>query len=387
MQTIKDKFGWLVGPFTIASLWYGIYIGPGFAGGAQIVSYFVGQGWLGVFIGPIITSLVASTLCFLVLEYSRTFELYNFRAFYDGVYGKFKLFFANVKEFSAMLACITISALSFATGGRLIAELIHVNYIIAGLVTIGIIAILIICGQSIVLKSSSLITIALVSLLIYIGIRGIAPSWDSMVKFTSKKVITTTYKDAWIKIILYINIMVAFIDAAIPSSKGVVKTKRDSIASAIIGGTLVLCSTIMMTIMFSAGMPDVVGVDMPTVWSLEHIIGAGFSIKLIYTTIAYLAVISTGAGYLYGMAERYQVVLNKIWKNSSYQARRITLVIMLVCLGIYFGRMGIPDLVTKAYGIIGRINIPLFELPFLVILPYQIAKYKKTNSKTSLTNL
>ncbi|MDR0880707.1 MAG: hypothetical protein LBN09_08430 [Clostridioides sp.] len=377
MQTLKDRFGWLIGPFTIASLWYGIYIGPGFAGGAQLVSYFVSIGWIGVFIGPIITTLAASFLCFFVLEYSRTFKYYNFREFYDGVYGPIKIVFANLKEFSAMLACITISALSFATGGRLIAAITPIPFIIAGLITIFIIAVLILCGQSIVLKSSAIITMALIALLSYLGIRGLFSAWDGMITYTTSHVMNLSYPKAWLRIILYINIMVAFVDAAIPSSKGVVKTKRDSLATAIIGGLLVFLSTIMMNILFASGMPNVVGLDMPTIWVLEHIVGAEFGVKLLYTAIAYLAVISTGAGYLYGMVERYQSLLHRIWKRSSLQHRRFILVIVLLLLGIYFGRMGIPDLVLKAYGLIGKINIPCFELPFLIILPVQTYRYRK----------
>ena len=106
--------------------------------------------------------------------------------------------------------------------------------------------------------------------------------------------------------------------------------------------------------------------------------------RLLYTAIAYLAVLSTGAGYLYGMIERYQLLVHKVWKNSSYNARRILLVGILTILAFYFGRAGIPQIVTTAYGIIGRINIPLFEIPFLVILPYQLYKYQKNKISTEI---
>ncbi|MDR0886934.1 MAG: hypothetical protein LBN22_11415 [Clostridiales Family XIII bacterium] len=385
MEDIKRKFSWLAGPFTIAAVWYGIYIGPGFAGGAQLVSFFVGQSWLGVFIGPIVTISIAAIFCYFILEYARIFQLYTFREFYDGVYGKYKVVFANIKDFSAILACITISALSFATGGRLISELFHIPFLPCAFVTIFIIAILILCGQKIVLKSSAAITIALVLLIAYIGIQGVGSAWDGMTEYVSNRTMNDTYPHVILKIILYINILVAFADAAIPASKGVIKSRRDSAATAIIGGTLVILSTLMMNIMFAAGMPDVAKENLPTVWSLTNIIGGGFKIHLLYTTIAYLAVISTGVGYLYGMVERYQLLLGRGWKSSSANARRIVLVIVIALLGMYFGRMGIPDLVTNAYGLIGKINIPLFELPFLVILPYQIHKFMK--KKTSIDKI
>lgn len=381
MKEKGGKFAGFLVPFSLASVWFGIYIGPGFAGGAQLVSFFVAKSWLGVFIGPLITSLVAGVLCFLTLEYSRVFAVYNFRSFYDRVFGKFRFLFSNIKEFSALLACITISALSFATGGRLIAELTGLPFILCGLVTIGIVAILILCGQSIVLKSASGITVALIVLITYIGIRGVGPSWGRMVEYMESKPMNGTPAEVWIQILLYINIMAAFMDAVIPASKGQIKTRRDSLIAAVIGWAMVFFSTIMMNILFAAGMSEVASQDLPTMWVLENIIGVNSGIKLLYTMIAYLAVISTGAGYLYGMVERYQEVLQKVWKKSHLQARRIVLVIAFVAFAIYFGRVGIPQLVTSAYSIIGKINVPLFQIPFLIILPIQIYKYGSKKMK------
>ena len=42
----------LMGPISVACVWFGTHVGPGFASGAQLVQYFVGYGWLGVYIGP-----------------------------------------------------------------------------------------------------------------------------------------------------------------------------------------------------------------------------------------------------------------------------------------------------------------------------------------------
>lgn len=363
--------------FGLASVWFGIYIGPGFSGGAQLVSFFVGQSWLGVFIGPLLTTIVAGIICFLVLEYCRTFELYDFRSFYDRVFGKYNFFFANVKEFSAILACITISALTFATGGRLLAEFFNTSFVVMGLLTFGIVVILILAGQKIVIRSASFIAIALILLITYIAIKGVPASWEEMSNYVSNRTMNAPLSHVLLQIILYINIMVAFIDAVIPASKGQVKTKKHSLGAAVIGSLMVFISTIAMNIIFAAGMPEVASQDLPTLWSLNHIIGAGFTVRLLYTGIAYLAVLSTGAGYLYGMIERYQLLVHKVWKNSSYNARRLLLVGILTVLAFYFGRAGIPQIVTTAYGIIGRINIPLFEIPFLIILPYQLYKYQK----------
>lgn len=384
MEKKESTLQSLLVSFGLASVWFGIYIGPGFSGGAQLVSFFVGQSWLGVFIGPLFTTTIAGIICYLVLEYCRTFELYDFRSFYDRVFGKFNFFFANVKEFSAILACITISALTFATGGRLLSEFFHVSSVAMGLLTFGIVVLLILAGQKIVLRSASFIAIALILLISYIAIRGVPASWEGMSNYVSNRTMNAPISHVLMQIVLYINIMVAFVDAVIPASKGQVKTRKHSLGTAIIGSLMVFISTIAMNIIFAAGMPNVAGEDLPTLWSLNHIIGAGFTVRLLYTAIAYLAVLSTGAGYLYGMIERYQLLVHKVWKGSSYNARRLLLVGILTVLAFYFGRAGIPQIVTTAYGIIGRINIPLFEIPFLVILPYQLYKYQKNKVSTEI---
>ena len=53
---MNEKKGFLtrlfMGPFAIISVWFSTHVGPGFAGGAQEVQYFVGNGWMGVFFRP-----------------------------------------------------------------------------------------------------------------------------------------------------------------------------------------------------------------------------------------------------------------------------------------------------------------------------------------------
>lgn len=381
MREKNGKLSGFAAPFAVASVWFGIYIGPGFAGGAQLVSFFVGKSWLGVFIGPLLTSVVAGVLCYLTLEFSRVFKVYNFRTFYDKAFGRVNIIFANIKEISAFLACITISALSFATGGRLVSDMTGLPFLVCGLITMGIIAVLVLCGQSIVLKSAAGITVALILLLAYIGIRGVGPAWDGMIEYVGNKTMNSSPFDTWIQILLYINIMAAFMDAVIPASQGQIGSKKDSLVTALIGWAMVFCSTVMMNVLFAAGMPDVTTQELPTVWVLEHLVGANMGIKILYTMIAYLAVISTGAGYLYGMVERYQEVLKKVWKNSQLPARRIAIMAILCVFGIYFGRVGIPQLVTTAYGIIGKINVPLFLIPFLVLLPLKMSWKRKKQAK------
>ena len=69
-QTEKNKSGiaWK-GAFIISCIWFGTHVGPGFAGGAQIVSFFVSKGPLGVFVGPLLVMLLSAVYIYFLFEF------------------------------------------------------------------------------------------------------------------------------------------------------------------------------------------------------------------------------------------------------------------------------------------------------------------------------
>lgn len=54
------------------------YVGPGFSAGTQTVQYYLTRGWIGVFIGPIIVSILTFISTYINFEFSRRYRPQNF---------------------------------------------------------------------------------------------------------------------------------------------------------------------------------------------------------------------------------------------------------------------------------------------------------------------
>ncbi|OUO93420.1 hypothetical protein [Cloacibacillus sp. An23] len=99
----------LMGPVSVACVWFGTHIGPGFASGAQLVQYFVGYGWLGVYVGPIVLMIISSWIVYYVLETCRLYQVYNYHDFYNVVFGRYRKIFVAYKELAVLLSSIVIA--------------------------------------------------------------------------------------------------------------------------------------------------------------------------------------------------------------------------------------------------------------------------------------
>ena len=62
----------------LACVMFSGYVGPGFSAGTQTVQYYLTRGWIGVFIGPIIVSILTFISTYINFEFSRRYRPQNF---------------------------------------------------------------------------------------------------------------------------------------------------------------------------------------------------------------------------------------------------------------------------------------------------------------------
>lgn len=374
MKAISERIRLLFGPISIVCLWFGTYVGPGFASGSLQTSFLLSTGWAGVIIGPTIICFVTAAIVYFVLEYARRFELYNYRDFYDKVYGKYSVLFANFKDIAMILSAVVISSMVTALGGSLLSSILPLTTGACSFLTALIVVILVMFGRDVVRNTTAVITIAMISMLIYLIGVGIGSSWDKMLVYTGAHTMNMSWPAAIWKFIVYSNFFLTFTDAAYPQIKGVLNSKKDVALTVGIGLVLNILCTLGTTIILAAGMPDIQTASVPMMWVLENLISSGSSIRLLYVLISYFALLSTIVGWMYSFVERYDRIMAKFMGKVRPQVRRTGLLVLLMGLAIMLSGFGVLAIVDKGYSLVSLTSVPVFFLPFLVILPYQMRK-------------
>lgn len=315
----NGKFKSLSGPVSVACVWFGTHVGPGFASGAQLVQYFVGYGWLGVYIGPLLLMLISSWIVYHVFEVCRIYQVYNYYDFYNVVFGPARKVFVTYKEVSVFLSSIVVSSMCYASGGSLLATL-GIPYFAGGVITMLAVVALLLFGEALVRKVSTIITVALITMVLIIGIKGIGPSWTGTYEYISNRTMNAGYGTAVLNIILYIAIFCSFVDSGMATCKGVIKSKKDSLIAAVLGSVLVGGCTMIMNTLFAAQMPGALTDSLPVVTALQRI-GVGEYFQIIYVVLAMMGVLSTGVGFMCGTVARYENVVKEKMKVSNMVSR------------------------------------------------------------------
>jgi len=382
-MSLTQKLSKLAPAFVIASVWITVYIGPGFASGSMLVGFFVSKSWLGVFVGPTLTTLFAASMTFCVMEFSRIHEAQDFRMLYDAVFGKYRYFFATLKDTSIIVSIFVVGSLSFAAGGRLLSEITGVSHMLCGAIIMIIISAMVLGGRWLLIRISIWTTISLLTVVIAIVVVALPTAWPKMLEYVGNRTMNETPFRVWLNIILFTNIMTAFTDAAIPLSRGVIKTRSDSIQAAVVGGILVLVATIGMNIVLSSGMPDIAKVQLPTLWVVTNIVDAAW-LKIAYNIVAIVAIVTTLGNFLFGVLTRYQRVLDKKLPSLAGLRGRVLMLLIVSASAFYFGGAGVPVVAMRGYSLMGYINTPFLEIPMLIIISVSLYRMGKKKASSTL---
>ena len=395
--------------FTIASVWFCFFVGPGFASGASLLGFYASRGWVGVFIGPALSTIVAGALVYLALEYSRRHGTYDFKSFYDGVFGKFSVVFSNIKDLTIIISIFVMGALSFATGGYHLQALldsileIDVPISVTGLVIMLAIVLLVLAGRKIIVAMSKWVSVALMLVIIVVIFLAFPVAWPRMIEIVSNR---TVFAESgtwmlghltlsgpafmWFGTLIFINTVTSSVDTLIPASKGIIKTQADSRNAALLGGIGVFLSMFLMNVVLISGMPTIADAsvaNIPTIWAIYNIVESP-AVAFVYHNVAIIAVISTLASFLYGMVVRYDKIVVKVMKKAPVKMRWTVVLLIITAVSFWFGDNGVPAIVMTGFSLLAYINLPFLEFPMLFIIFYKLKKHmdgKKSKNEAMAT--
>lgn len=154
----KNKMPLAVG---VAFVAFTTQFGGGFASGAQIYSYFINYGIWGLFL-PLLSQFLLAFFFWYGLRYAFLHKTYDYRAFGDSFYGKYKVLFSNLYEITYLILIATATSAAFATGGSTLNSLFGIPYWLCTLVVGAFIFVIALYGTNIVRKCASTLSVLII---------------------------------------------------------------------------------------------------------------------------------------------------------------------------------------------------------------------------------
>lgn len=372
-----------LGGLTLAALMFSTYIGPGYASGTQTVSFYLTKGWIGVFVAPIVLGIIAFLWCYMVFEFNRVYRPANYREQSDMIYkhpvakqclGIFKEVIAFGQVFIVVSAMISGAA-------TLLNSMLGIPMLVGTAAFSAILIALVLKGTELVTKVSGILTIIILSIVIYIAIIGIGKTWPGTQAFIELRQQPEDYGFtkgyAWFVILGSIFNFLAGANAAVPACLSALHSRKDSFIGALLNAILCTGATLICTIMFAAGMPEITNEPLPMVYTLQTLVGAGTWVQWLYFIIALAAMLSTGVSLIYGMVERWTPVLGRKMEKCSTMTVRCIIAFLIIAACMLMSGIGILTLVSKGYSTLFNIGTPVIFLLLFITIPYRIHKDKK----------
>lgn len=357
----------------IASTWFGMHCGSGFATGSQYVIYYNIYGWLAM-IMPLITWTILGFAYYFIFEYGRRTNVLSYKEYGETVFiKKFGIIFVILLDLWCLFAQVLGEAGILAGAGALF-ESNGLNYWIGVLVAGAIVLVSVIYGATFIMKISTVLTVGLVICITILGIIGVAANWENFVAVLSQRQMTegTTFWQALGGAFTCSGVQIGAMFALLGLSSGLASRKESKKAA--IGGAALNCiMLIILGLVMIANFPAINSETLPVLTALSAL-----NIPVLtnlYSIMLLLALVTTGAGCAFAIVSRYKGYVMKLGLSERLASALIAVVLMAI--GVFGSRFGLTAIFSTGYGYLSKLAWPLGLLPALIILPIRLHMMNK----------
>lgn len=367
----KSKSGFAVA-LGLASTWFGLHCGGGFATGAQGVFYFTQYGAWEI-VTTLISALLMAYYAYTLWDYARVAKTFTYREVYESIYAPYDKVFATIHEIMYLTILVMAMGGVFSGAAEVFSHIFNASYIVGAAVISLIVFLLTIFGSDILFRFSSVLSIILISLLVILSLSGIANSFD-IVKSNLLNWETggKTFLDALIPAIIYASFQSTVLVGTV-SVADEVKESEDMKLAGILGFLLNFIMMIFMSTMLLGYYPEVVGESVPILTVLESINNP--LLKIAYYVALYLACITTGITLVFSLVKRFERYGESKVPKVETRRRIISFSIIIICF--FISLVGLLNIIGKGYSLVGYVAIPLVYIPTLIICPIKKKKLLK----------
>ena len=371
----KNKMPLAVG---VAFVAFTTQFGGGFASGAQIYSYFINYGIWGLVL-PLLSQFLLAFFFWYGLRYAFLHKTYDYRAFGDSFYGKYKVLFSNLYEITYLILIATATSAAFATGGSTLNSLFGIPYWLCTLVVGAFIFIISLYGTNIVRKCASTLSVLIIIGLVVVLVPNIIVQFGTITESIGRMAAgelpvssseSGLFGAALKSAILYFAFQLPSIGLMYQHTEPLTDVKQVDRAALY----MFLCNFIAMMLsiigmLAIAFKPELEGASVPMLVFVQNGVGAGILTPIISILII-LGAVSTGVNMIAGIVTRtVNAVERRMDESKRAQGHMIRAAIaaLVFTVGVWaISQVGLMAIVKKGYAYLGYAGFISVMIPFVL---------------------
>ncbi|HCX63655.1 MAG TPA: hypothetical protein DHN33_00395 [Eubacteriaceae bacterium] len=370
----KEKMPFAIG---IAFVAFTTQFGGGFASGAQIYQYFINYGvW--ALVMPFVAQGLLALFFWYGMRYAYANRTYDYRAFSDHFYGRYKGIFSNLYEVIYLLMICLAPAVAFATGGATLNMLTGIPYLFCTLIIGVAIFFITMYGTNVVRKVASTLSVFIITALVIVLVPNIIAQWDAIVeaiKNLQQGIMPAasnqdgSFFSALWRAIIYFVFQLASVGLMYQHVKPLTSEKQ--IDKSMIYMFIVNASCMILAVfglLAVAYEPEIQSASVPMLVLVQTGVGSMFLTPLISVLIV-LGAVSTGVNMIAGLVVRIVDGIerkeNDAEKADKNRGKRNTVAALLVTMGTFgIAQFGLIPLIAKGYAYLGYATLVVVAIPF-----------------------
>ena len=364
----------------IAFVAFTTQFGGGFASGAQIYQYFINYG-IWALILPVLTQGLLALFFWTGLKYAYRHKTYDYRAFSDHFYGKYRLLFSNLYELTYLIMIGTASAAAFATGGATLEQLTKIPYWLCTLIIGAFIFVIALYGTNLVRAAASTLSVIIILGLVVVLVPNIIAQWDTIVSSGARLAAgelpvgsgeSGLFGAALWSAILYFLFQLPSVGLMYQHVEPLTDEKQVDRACVY----MFLVNTIAMLLavvgmLAIAHVPELEGASVPMLILVQNGVGAKILTPII-SILMILGAVSTGVNMIAGIVTRtVNAIERKMPKEkraSGHMGRNIVFSLVFTAIAFGIAQFGLINVVKKGYAYLGYAGLISVAVPFILYM-------------------
>ncbi len=378
----------------VATVWFSTHCGAGFASGTQELQYFANHGWFGIFL-PILTFTIIAITQYIGLEVARETNTWDYAGWSKKMYGSKSKVLTPLMDVSVIVATTAATAATLATGGKLSQQYLGIPAIVGTLIMLVVVGALSIFGAQLVRKNAMVMTTAIliiISIVIIAGLVKFAPDIARLfgekyvnqeaVKWSAigsgKERVPGSLGNSILWALTYAGFQISAIGGIAAAFKGAV-SRKEAKGAMILGAALNIIMLLGICLLIFSQMPfiftDPEARVLPTVYIVKQLnIGI---LDVLYPLLLFLALITTGVGFVFGLVTRLEPYILKNMENETVKRTLISVVILFVCFLV--STLGLMWIVGTAYRYLGIYNWLFIIVPLWIFGFKYLKEHREQN--------
>jgi uncharacterized membrane protein YkvI len=341
-----------------------VMVGGGYGTGREIVEYFTRFGLLGGVLGLGVAFVALATVLALTFEFSRRFQVYDYRNFFKQLLGRGWVAF----EILIIAQFLLVLAVLAAAAGNILQDNFGMPYGLGLSIMLVVVAVLTFYGRDLIAKVLTFWSFFLYAVFFAFFVSVLSSDWTAIsAEFQHPEILDGWWRSGF-KYALY-NVAAAPLLLYVARD---FKTRSEALRSGVIAGAIAIVPAVMFQLVFFAVYPDILQQPIPIYWMMGQL---GMSVLLIiYSVMLFGTFIETGAGMLQGINDRIDALLQEKRDEGLSRSAHAMIAVFAIVVSAGLSLLGITGLIADGYGTMAWAFLAVYIVPLLTIGVVRIFK-------------